>query len=152
MVQIDLSSLSDDLIQAPSYLPLNRYLWTGIKHTSLYGQIIALAGHWEALPGGRCHRGRGWPGLFPGESPGGNRVIPFLFSQKSKSDLGWGFLAVIETGRYKYDDGRPAMDDGRRKPSSFRQSSIVDLLDPGRELPEPGAGWAGEADALGGAG
>ena len=32
---------------------------------------------------------------FPG------RVIPFLFTSKSKSDLGWQFLAVIETGRYK---------------------------------------------------
>ena len=29
------------------------------------------------------------------------RVLQFIFSSKSKSDLGWGFLAVIETGRYK---------------------------------------------------
>jgi hypothetical protein len=30
-----------------------------------------------------------------------HRVIPFIFSAKSKSDLGWDFLSVIETGRYK---------------------------------------------------
>jgi hypothetical protein len=28
-------------------------------------------------------------------------VIPFQFTQQSKSKLGWGFLAVIETGRYQ---------------------------------------------------
>lgn len=31
-------------------------------------------------------------------------VLPFVFTQKSKSELGWGFLAVIETGRYKEYD------------------------------------------------
>jgi hypothetical protein len=25
----------------------------------------------------------------------------FIFTQKSKSDLGWNYIAVIETGRYK---------------------------------------------------
>jgi hypothetical protein len=29
------------------------------------------------------------------------RVIPFLFTARSKSDLGWAWLAAIETGRYK---------------------------------------------------
>jgi hypothetical protein len=28
-------------------------------------------------------------------------VLPFVFTQKSKSDLGWDFLAVIETGRFR---------------------------------------------------
>jgi hypothetical protein len=32
-------------------------------------------------------------------SPG--KVVQFVFTQKSKSDLGWDFLAIIETGRYK---------------------------------------------------
>ena len=31
---------------------------------------------------------------FPG------RVLPFRFSAKSKSELGWKFLAIVETGRY----------------------------------------------------
>ncbi len=43
---------------------------------------------------------------FPG------KVIPFVFTQKSKSDLGWSFLASIETGRYK--EYAPA-DDLQRK-------------------------------------
>jgi hypothetical protein len=32
---------------------------------------------------------------FPGN------VFPFVFTQSSKSDLGWQFIALIETGRYK---------------------------------------------------
>ena len=38
----------------------------------------------------------------------GSRVIPFQFSPpKRKSDLGWDFLTVVETGRFKMfrDDG-----------------------------------------------
>ena len=30
-----------------------------------------------------------------------NKVIPFLFTSKSKSDLGWKYLAVVETGRFR---------------------------------------------------
>src|SRR5688500_11385862 len=28
-------------------------------------------------------------------------VVPFVFSLKSKSDLGWAFVGAIESGRYK---------------------------------------------------
>jgi hypothetical protein len=102
VVQIDLSSLSDDLIQAPSYRIVNRYLWTGVKHTILYGQIKALAEHWGAryLVVDATGVGAGLAS-FRGQALGENRVIPYVFSQKTKSDLGWGWLVVIETGRYK---------------------------------------------------
>jgi hypothetical protein len=35
------------------------------------------------------------------------KVLPFVFSQASKSELGWSFLGIIESGRYKEyaDDG-----------------------------------------------
>ena len=39
----------------------------------------------------------------------GDRVIPVTFSPKTKSDLGWNFLAIVETGRYQdyADDQEP---------------------------------------------
>ena len=43
--------------------------------------------------------GAGLASFLEASFPG--RVIPFLFTGKSKSDLGWQFMAVIETGRYK---------------------------------------------------
>ena len=39
----------------------------------------------------------------------GERVVPVVFSPKLKSDLGWSFVGVIETGRYHdyQDDSEP---------------------------------------------
>jgi hypothetical protein len=101
VVEVDLSSLADELVQAPSYRVVNRYLWTGVKHTSLYGQIKALAEHWQAryLVVDATGVGAGLASFLDKALP--NKVLPFIFSSKTKSDLGWGFLAVVETGRYK---------------------------------------------------
>jgi hypothetical protein len=32
---------------------------------------------------------------------GESRLVRFTFTQKSKSELGWGFLALVESGRFK---------------------------------------------------
>jgi hypothetical protein len=98
VVEVDLDTLADEVISAdlPGYL-------TGLvdrhKHTSLYGQIKALAEHWEA----QClvWSRRIGAGLAFLDKALPRRVVPFIFSQKSKSDLGWGFLAVVETGGIK---------------------------------------------------
>ena len=39
---VDLSGLVDPLINAPSYRVVDRRMWVGLKHSSLYGQIGAL--------------------------------------------------------------------------------------------------------------
>ncbi len=102
VVEVDLSSLSDDGLQAPTYRVVHRRLWTGVQHSLLYGQIKALAEHWHAQRLLIDATGVG-AGLasFLGRALGESRVIPFTFTTRSKSDLGWGFLAIIETGRYK---------------------------------------------------
>jgi len=102
IVEVDLSSLSDDGLQAPTYRVVHRRLWTGVRHSLLYGQIKALAEHWhvQRLLIDATGVGAGLAS-FLGRSLGEGRVIPFTFTARSKSDLGWGFLAVIETGRYK---------------------------------------------------
>jgi hypothetical protein len=40
-------------------------------------------------------------------------VHPFIFSLKSKSDLGWAFVGAIESGRYKEYAKDGAADTGR---------------------------------------
>lgn len=101
VVEVDLSTLEDELIQAPTYRVAYRDLWVGVKHTMLYGQIKALAEHWGAkyLVVDATGVGAGLASFLDKALP--KKVIPFVFTQKSKSDLGWEFLAVIETGRYK---------------------------------------------------
>jgi hypothetical protein len=39
---------------------------------------------------------------------GARRVLPFVFTQASKSSLGWKFLAIVETGRFKEHVADPA--------------------------------------------
>ena len=101
VIQADLSSLEDELIAAPTYRVVNRYEWIGDSHTDLYSQVKALAEHWEAryLVVDSTGVGAGLTSFLDAALPG--LVVPFVFSPKSKSDLGWNFLAVIETGRYK---------------------------------------------------
>ncbi len=43
IAQVDTSTLEDPALQLPTYRIVFRQSWTGIKHTSLYSQILALA-------------------------------------------------------------------------------------------------------------
>jgi len=101
IVEIDLTSLHDDLIKAPRYLVRHRRLWVAENHTRLYAQLKALAELWQP------HRivvdatgvGAGLSSFLAKAFP--SQVMPFIFTNKSKSDLGWSFLSVIVTGRFK---------------------------------------------------
>jgi hypothetical protein len=106
----------------PTYRVVDRDLWLGVKHTRLYRRILALARHWHAVwivvdatgvGAGLAsflvsalgdHRG---DPAGPGRGRRAGPVIPVHFSSKVKSDLGWNFLSVVETGRfrdYAFDD------------------------------------------------
>jgi hypothetical protein len=86
--------------QLPTYLVRDRQLWIGTKHTALQDQIIALANHWHAVWVLIDATGVG-AGLasFLAKALGA-AVIPVVFSPKTKSDLGWKFIGVVESGRY----------------------------------------------------
>lgn len=98
---VDLSTLPADQLGAPTYKVVARYTWTGTKHTKLYNVLKDLARQWrcEYIVVDSTGVGQGLSSFLEKSLPG--RVIPYFFTQKSKSDLGWKFLAVIETGRYK---------------------------------------------------
>jgi hypothetical protein len=108
VVEVDLSSLADPLIQAPAYRVVHRRLWTGANHTLLYGQIRSLIEQWRArwVVIDATGVGAGLASFVERAFPG--VVLPFVFSQSSKSKLGWDFLGVIDSGRYKEYD--PQMD------------------------------------------
>ncbi len=102
--EVDLSTLEDALISAPTYRVVFRSVWTGVKHTTIYGQIRKLAETWrvQAIVVDATGVGAGLASFLDKAFPG--KVEPFVFTGKSKSDLGWGFLAVVETGRYAEPD------------------------------------------------
>jgi hypothetical protein len=101
VVQVDLSKLEEGLLPAASYQVVKRYLWTGEAHSDLYKKIKALVEHWKAryLVVDATGVGAGLASFLKHAFP--ERVLPVLFSTKTKSDMGWKFLGIIETGRYK---------------------------------------------------
>jgi hypothetical protein len=101
IVEVDLSSMQDELIKAPTYKVMFRRLWVGTQHTKLYGELLALARLWEVkrLVVDATGVGAGLSSFLERVLPG--LVIQFRFNVATKSQLGWDFLAVIDSGRYK---------------------------------------------------
>lgn len=110
VVEVDLSSLDDPLVLRPRYRVVDRRLWVGTPHPHLYAAIADLARNvWQArwLVVDATGVGAGLAGFLQQALPG--KVVPFVFSAQSKSQLGWDFLGLVESGRYKEysEDGEP---------------------------------------------
>ena len=101
IVEVDMSTLQDPVLQAPTYRCVSRRQWTGVRHTDLYAELSAIAEAWRArwLVVDATGVGAGLAGFLERALPG--RVLPFQFSAASKSKLGWDFLAVIDSWRWK---------------------------------------------------
>jgi len=107
---VDLTTVKDPLLAAPSYRVVDVFRDTGTRHTKLYGKLRAYFEHWKIryIVADASGVGAGLVAFLGARSAFGQKVIPFQFSPpKRKSDLGWDFLTVVETGRFKYfrDDG-----------------------------------------------
>lgn len=101
IVQVDLSTMNDPVIKAPSYLVVGRRQWIGVKHARLYAEIKALADLWRVrwVVLDATGVGAGLASFLGNAMPG--KVLPFVFNSKTKSELGWSFLGVIDSGRFK---------------------------------------------------
>jgi len=101
IVEIDTSTIGDEIIRAPTYKVVNRMLWTGTKHTRLYSQIRSLADTWSPryIAIDSTGVGAGLSSFLDKAFPG--RVVPYLFNAVTKSDLAWNFITVVDSGRYK---------------------------------------------------
>ena len=99
--QVDASSGDDPLIRKPTYRVLSRLAWLGVKHSTLYGTIIGLTELWSPLRViiDATGVGAGLANFLLDRL--GSRLVPFEFTLASKSKLGWDFITIIETGRYK---------------------------------------------------
>jgi hypothetical protein len=107
VVEVDLATLQDPILAAPTYRCVFRQSWRGARHAALYGQLRALAEHWQAryLVVDATGVGAGLASFLANAL--GDRVIPFEFNGPTKSTLGWDFLAVCDTGRYQDYAARP---------------------------------------------
>jgi len=89
-------------VAEPSLKVVEHYQWTGIPHSQLYPQMVdILKNLWN------CQRivvdatGIGQPVASFLRAQLGSKVIPFNFTQKSKSDMGFELLSFINSGRIK---------------------------------------------------
>jgi len=96
-------SSCDDIVAAPRTKIVEHYWWTGKPHASLYPQLVdILKGVWG------CKRvvvdatgvGAG-VASFLQKALGRSVAIPFVFTQQSKSKLGFDLLAAMNSGRVK---------------------------------------------------
>ncbi len=98
IVALDLSSLAE--LKHPTYRVLSRHSWTGQNHLTVFGQIKNLAE--QASPQqiviDATGVGEGLWALLDRSFP--TRVIPIKFTSREKSEIGWRFLAIIESGRF----------------------------------------------------
>ncbi|MGH2562055.1 MAG: hypothetical protein ACRDJH_23600 [Thermomicrobiales bacterium] len=113
VVEIDEAASADEepaLPPLPSYRVVDRMAWVGKKHTALHAQIIDLARNvWRASAvvvdsTGVGHGLSSFLERMLGDRRGGYptiQVVPYVFSLKTKSELGWNFLALIDSGRFK---------------------------------------------------
>lgn len=110
VVEVDTGSRADG---RPLYKVVDRQTWTGVPHVHLHAQLVDLATSvWKAswVVVDATGIGAGLASFLASSLKGsGVRVVPFTFTGASKSQLGWDFIALIESGRYKEyaDDGDP---------------------------------------------
>jgi hypothetical protein len=119
VVEVDLSSIG--IKRYPTYRVVDRKLWIGTKHTTLFGQLSALTEAWGArwIVVDATGVGAGLASFLEKAFPG--RVIPFIFSGSSKSKLGWDFLGVIESGRFL--DWVPPLDGSKDERDLFQRQA-----------------------------
>jgi hypothetical protein len=90
------------LLVQPAYKVVQRYVWTGVKHPAVYGRLVGLAKEtWRArwVVVDATGVGAAVASFLEKALPG--KVLPFVFSSFSKSELGWNFGGIIDSGRYK---------------------------------------------------
>lgn len=102
--ELDFSASS--VQKQPGVNVVEHYWWTGKKHTELYPQLVDIIKNvWH------CRRvvvdatGVGQPVSSFLRQSLGSLVIPFTFTQHSKSELGFSLLAAVNSGRLKMYKG-----------------------------------------------
>lgn len=99
VIDIDLSSLN--LLQKPIYRVVSRISWTGTDHVTVFGAISTFTDVWNAqyIVIDATGVGEGLWAMLARKYP--TRTIPVKFTATSKSEIGYGFIAAIESGRFR---------------------------------------------------
>lgn len=101
VVEVDTSHRSDILFRAPLYRCVHRQEWRGANHAALVGALHQLATLWHPKYIVTDATGLGAPLTSFLDRSFPHQVIPFVFTSKSKSALGWDFIALLDSCRWQ---------------------------------------------------
>jgi phage FluMu gp28-like protein len=90
------------LIGKPTYLTVFRKEWQGQNHVMLFGAIKALVQTWRPVRVviDATGVGEGLWGMLD-NAFGSQQVLPVKFTASLKSELGYGLIGILESGRYR---------------------------------------------------
>lgn len=93
---------TDIVAKEPGVHVVEHYSWVGKKHSELYPQMLdILKSVWNCSRIVTDATGIGEPVTSFLRKSLGSKVIPFKFTQKTKSEAGFDLLAAINSGRLK---------------------------------------------------
>ncbi len=130
---------TDILAKEPIIHVLEHYSWVGKKHSELYPQMVdILKNVWHCSRVVTDATGVGEPVTSFLRKSLGSKVLPFKFTQKTKSEMGFDLLAAISSGRlklYKQDgseDYKETMFELEKARSVYRPNQTLNFfVDPG---------------------
>jgi len=93
----------------PSLKVVEHYQWTGTPHSQVYSQTVDILNKWNCRRVTVDATGIGQPVASFLRKELGSRIQPFIFTQKSKSDMAFEVLAFVNSSRLKLykQDGSP---------------------------------------------
>jgi len=112
---------------------VEHYHWTGTPHSQLYSSMVKAIKRW------RCQKvlvdatGIGQPVASFLRKELGSRIMPFTFTQKSKSDMGFEMLSFINSGRlhiYRQDGSneyKELMSQSEKARSQYRPNQTMNF-------------------------
>ena len=125
IVELDTQSPTFPILHTPTYHVALRKTWLGVKHVALYGQLVALAIQWRPryIVIDATGVGAGLSSFLARAFP--YALIPYEFNSVTKSRLGWDFLSIIETGRWRdYQTPAGGLDPRFEQQLAFCQYSV----------------------------
>ncbi|MGB5924581.1 MAG: hypothetical protein WBH01_00585 [Dehalococcoidia bacterium] len=137
IAEVDTPERATASLAEPVLKVVEHYRWTGTPHSQLYASMV------EAIKRWKCQRvlvdatGIGQPVASFVRKELGSRIIPFTFTQRSKSDMGFELLSFVNSGRlriYRQDgsnEHRELMSQLEKARSQYRPNQTMNFyVDP----------------------
>ena len=126
---------TDYMTKEPVIHVVEHYAWVGKKHAELYPQMVdILKNVWHCSRIVTDATGIGEPITSFLQKSLGSKVIPFKFTQRTKSEAGFDLLAAINSGRLKLykqdgsDDYRELMFELEKARSVYRPNQTLNFF------------------------